>query len=650
MSSSAILEQPAAVLVPPSDLDYLRSRDAAGSTYRRMLDAMAEEVRAFAAAFSDDPARLSDWGHKYFCPEDGGRLLWDPKDGTRHRCIVCGRIYSGEPFDSVWTTFYRNEAFQTARKAAVLLAVRGGCEWTAALEKILGFYADEYERFELHSKDVRVRESVVNGLGAGKIMPQGLNEAILVVRCVQALSLARESLSAAFIDRMRRGFLLPAKELLLPQSNRIHNIPCWIDSALGAIGVFEGDDALVRFALSVRDYGLGAQLSRGVTKDGFWYEGSLHYHFFTLEGVLSFLLLAARAGIRRPKIEAAVERMLVQPFHLAFDSGRLPNPNDGWPDIGLKTYSYVYDLGAALFGPDSAVAALQRALEGDAAPRSEIPLSRPYYFDDRVSLERLMFNPRAEDPAPPPVPGAVPTDTGRASAVYRASCFAMLRDQGLNVFLKYGHNGPSHAHPDKMTLEVVANGSYLSRDLSNAGYGARLCDEWHRTTPAHNTVVVDGADHVSMERGRLLWFDDRKASTRAAGVYPGVDFERAVSLTPAGFRDVFDVVSEAEHVYDWFFHVDGTLLSAPDSGAGDLGCAAGGYKHVKGVRSLGSAAALSLSWRFGGGVARCLIESPGAEAFLAVTPDNPVDRSRSTLVLRARASVFSFKTTWTIEE
>ncbi len=650
MSSSAILEKPAAVLVPPSDLDYLRSRDAEGSIYRRMLDTMADEVRAFAAAFSDDPARLSDWGHKYFCPEDGGRLLWDPKDGTRHRCIVCGRIYSGEPYDSVWTTFYRNEAFQTARKAALLLAVRGGTEWIAAMEKILGFYADEYERFELHSKDVRVRESVVNGLGAGKIMPQGLNEAILVVRCVQALTLARDSLSEAFIDRMRRGFLLPAKELLLPQSNRIHNIPCWIDSALGAIGVFEGDDALVRFALSVRDYGLGAQLSRGVTKDGFWYEGSLHYHFFTLEGVLSFLLLAARAGIRRPKIEAAVERMLVQPFHLAFDSGRLPNPNDGWPDIGLKTYSYVYDLGAALFGPDSAVAALQRALEGDAAPRSEIPLSRPYYFDDRISLERLMFNPRAEDPAPPPVPGAVPTDTGRASAVYRASCFAMLRDQGLNVFLKYGHNGPSHAHPDKMTLEVVANGSYLSRDLSNAGYGARLCDEWHRTTPAHNTVVVDGADHVSMERGRLLWFDDRKASTRAACVYPGVDFERAVSLTPSGFRDVFDVVSEEEHVYDWFFHVDGTLLSAPESGAGDLGYEEGGYKHVKGVRSLGSAAALSLSWRFGGGVARCLIESPGAEAFLAVTPDNPVDRSRSTLVLRARASVFSFKTTWTIEE
>jgi hypothetical protein len=647
MSNSAITETPPLIL--NSDLDFVRAQDRAGGTYRRMLDAMAEDVRSFAASFSDDPKRLSDWGHKYFCPEDGGRLLWDPKDRGAHRCIVCGKIYSGEPYDSVWTTFYRNEAFQTARKAAVLSAVRGGDEWIAAMEKILGFYADRYEQFELHSKDRRVSASVVDGLGAGKIMPQGLNEAILVVRCIQAMTIARTRLSASFIDRMREGFLLPAKELLLPQSNRIHNIPCWIDSALGAVGVFEEDEQLVRFALSVRDFGLGAQLSRGVTKDGFWYEGSLHYHFFTLEGVLSFMLLAARAGIRRPKIEESLERMLVQPFRLAFDSGRLPNPNDGWPDIGLKTYSYVYDLGAAFFGSDSQVAALQRALEKDAAPRSEIPLSRPYYFDDRISLERLMFNPRAEDSEARSWAGSLP-DVSRASAVYRASCFAMLRDRGLNVLLKYGHNGPSHAHPDKMTLEVVANGAYLSRDLSNAGYGARLCDEWHRTTPAHNTVVVDGADHLSMERGRLLWFDDHVAATRAANVYRGVDFERTISLIPDGFRDVFDVVSEGAHIYDWFFHIDGTLLSAPEGVPGSLDYCEGGYKHVKSVRDLGSAASLSLSWRFGGGVAHCLVECPGARALLAITPDNPVDRSRSTLVLRAAGSVFSFKTTWTIEE
>lgn len=651
-SPESLRIEKASGLIDTDDLAYVRAEAGSAGRFGPMLEAMKTEIRSFVRDFADDPARLSDWGHRYFCPEDGGYLIWDRKRPLEHRCSVCGTDYSGQPYDQAWTTFYRNEAFQTIRKAAVVHAVSGGDEWLRAIESILGFYADNYASFALHTRNRLVSTPLSEGLGAGRLMPQGLNEAILIVRCVQALCLVDGALDPAFVARVRRLFLDPARRILEPQANKIHNIPCWIDAALGSIALFEGDEELLRQALNTRGNGLGAQISRGVTKDGFWFEGSLHYHFFLLEGVISFLLLAARKGIRRRKIEAGIARMLEQPFDFAFDSGRFPNPNDGWPDIGLKTYSYVYDLGAALLGKSSRVAALAVELENEPAPRSEIPLSRPYYYADRDSLERLLFNPRVMERVEAARARAPITAHRRSSAVYQASCFAMLRDRELNVFLKYGHNGPSHAHPDKMTIEVVANGRYLSRDLSNAGYGARLCDEWHRTSPGHNTVVVDGSDHLSTERGRLLWFDDHKVATRAVDVYPGVDFERTITLTPLGFDDRFFVQSHLNHVYDWFFHVDGELATGPvpaDASSG-LGYDVGGYKHLRNIRRLGPASGISLAWRFGGGVARCRLDCRNAVAYLADSPDNPVNGTRSTLVLRTLGENADFNVSWTLRE
>lgn len=65
--------------------------------------------------------------------------------------------------------------------------------------------------------------------------------------------------------------------------------------------------------------------------------------------------------------------------------------------------------------------------------------------------------------------------------------------------MKYGLNGRSHAHPDIMNVEVMYKKLRLSRDLSNAGYQSRLCNEWHRKTLAHNTVCWNGTDITSVE-------------------------------------------------------------------------------------------------------------------------------------------------------
>ena len=126
-----------------------------------------------------------------------------------------------------------------------------------------------------------------------------------------------------------------------------------------------------------------------------------------------------------------------------------------------------------------------------------LPLSESYYVHNTIPLERLLFTSGfAFDEF-------VPID--RAPYAYPHSNYAMLRKGPLNVFVKYGLNGPSHAHPDIMNIEIAYRDLMISRDLSNAGYRSRLCNEWHRKTLSHTTVVCNGKDIEYTSSGILRY-------------------------------------------------------------------------------------------------------------------------------------------------
>lgn len=43
---------------------------------RQAILAMKKDVDDFLPSFCDSPAKLSRWGHHYFCDDDGGRLIF----------------------------------------------------------------------------------------------------------------------------------------------------------------------------------------------------------------------------------------------------------------------------------------------------------------------------------------------------------------------------------------------------------------------------------------------------------------------------------------------------------------------------------------------------------------------------------------------
>ncbi len=84
---------------------------------------------------------------------------------------------------------------------------------------------------------------------------------------------------------------------MAPQAVAIHNISCWSLSAIGVMGLAMHDQEMIDYAFKSQ-FNMHEQLKKGVTKDGFWYEGSIHYNFFLLEGVSYLFLFSKNLRLR----------------------------------------------------------------------------------------------------------------------------------------------------------------------------------------------------------------------------------------------------------------------------------------------------------------------------------------------------------------
>lgn len=609
-------------------------KNAATPAGRALTAQMERDVAWFAAHFSDDPAVDSGWGHAYFCPDDGAFLQFDLSSPTAHRCPVCGRILTDPIYSAAWVYLYRYAALMSALEAAVLYRLAPRAEYLRHFMRIIGFYSDHYSEFAVHGKGPTTS-------GNGKITPQALNEAIFIAKVVNGMELLKADLPASFTDGVKKNLLLCGARFINAQKKIIHNIPCWINAGVGLAGLFCGDEELAHLAYDA-PLGLADQVRQGVTESNFWYEGSIHYDCFTIESFMHLFLFADIYGREIPAdVRDTVYRMLLAPCKMAFSNSVLPNPNDGWPNLNLKTYSYLYETGARVFGGEE-LANILANIYAQPVARTPLPMSSPVYCGD-MCMEQLLFS-RGER-APQPL------EMWRTSCLFEASNYAILRRAPVEVFVKYGHRTPSHAHPDKMNLEVTAFGQKISRDLSNCGYAARLCNEFYRTSVSHNTAVLDGISHPTTLPGECLRYEPDPAciTVRAAEAYPGTDFVRAVTLTQDGFTDTFAVTGDKEHVMDWFFHAEGQLESELDTAPASLGYAEGGYQHLRDVRAIAApnGEVLRLRWRFAGGVTGVQeLSLDGVQAFVCESYDNPVNRMRTTVILRARASHAVFAQTW----
>lgn len=666
--------------------------------FKSMYQKVVNEVDEFFGTFHDSPDLISGWGHNGFCREDGGLIIFNPKTPHEHVCSSCGKRYDNDPiYNAVWVYAYRNLAFLSIWKSAYVYQMTGDKKYFNYVVDTANFYMDNYLKFKRHDKTGKVYEENENvEWGCGRIMAQSLNESMIIIKLVHALEILKNDLPVAFLEKVKKEFFPKVYDLMKPQVDKIHNISCWILSAIGTMGIFSNNQEMIDFCFDSK-FDINKQLAKGVTKDGFWFEGSIHYNFFLLEGIMSLALFSKLYDVKFANI-TTVEQMLDSAYKYSFENIALPNPNDGWPNLNLKTYSHVYACAAKVFGYDSLMGDLFKNIENSPTKRNRIPLSEPYY-DGETSLERLAIIGDLD--------ATNYKKISRQSINFPNSCFARLvsDNKKVDLFMKYGHNGPSHAHLDKMNIEVMLNSETLTSDLSNCGYGVGICSKWHRISLSHNTCVVDGKNHVSFNRGYVKEFTKDHVIAVNENVYQTeivnqldelkeslnidelikyivknfnktneeaneiiksqsnyqkvldeksnneakVDFIRDIKISENGFVDLFEVNLDKSRNTDYIFHSSFDLVTPIDGEDYKFEYNDNGYQFLENFKLLPEQDQVVLHWTKNGTKVKSIIHTKGLQMFIGKTYGNPISDLRNAIVLRSKEVNPKFKIEWIIE-
>jgi hypothetical protein len=396
----------------------------------------------------------------------------------------------------------------------------------------------------------------------------------------------------------------------------IHNIQCWKNSAVGLVGLATGRQELVREAIEDPERGFRAQVEKGITADGLWFEGSLGYHQYTMSALWPLAEAARRGGI--DLYSDRYRTIYDAPLALALPNGDSPGFNDS-AGANVKSYGPLYEL---------AYARWRKQEYGYLVANTR-----------RDSLEALLYG--REDALPGPI---VPA----GSVVLRDAGYAALRSLAMTAAIRFGMHGGGHGHPDKLNLVTFGRGRLGGLDPGSINYGVPLHQEWYRSTIAHNTVSVD-QELQRNEPGRLEKWAVENGVTRlvasADTVYGGVRLRRSLSLNASELLDLFECASEDEHTYDWAFHVPGrfssTLPFEPASATlGD----SNGYQHVRALRHAETPNDFTATWDLG--ATRLILEMKGApetEIFAGEGPGKKPEDRVSVLVVRRRTSKTTFE-------
>jgi len=391
--------------------------------------------------------------------------------------------------------------------------------------------------------------------------------------------------------------------------------------------VLSGDEGLVQRAFYGK-YGVLDQLRRGVTADGMWYEGSVHYHFYSLQPLCNLLLVCQWRGFEvpeLPQIRSTVEKMCEYPLRILFRGGQFPNPNDAHPVLRLDNYASQYECASALFDNDLIRQACG-ALYGDGS--------------EDGGVWRLLFNrrPRRES-------------IEAFGSVNNADAYtAMLRSRDTEVFIKYGTLTRLHVHPDIMNIELAFDGEVVAADLGTGGYGSFLFAQWQRLTTSHNTVAVDMNSQKSLADGIVDEFDAEVGLLRvtAKGVYDAVNYSRELRVGDSEVGDRFRIDGYEEHTLDWFFYCLGDLQCAyetePVESLGD----ANGYQHLLDIRRFTTEADLYVDFVLESKTVRvAMAGSPGTAVHLVSSYMDSTEHRRQGLVVRRQATTTLFDTRYT---
>lgn len=450
---------------------------------------------------------IANWALYYYCPDCSVRLTFDRSDKYHHSCPSCGRVYSGEPYDSTWWGLINSRNYTAAFQMGLIHVITGKTDYARKAVDIMMEYSRYYKGYEVHGN--------IPYNGPGKSGAQTLDEANFLRSFAMSYDLLSDFMTEGEKEFIGKEMLIPGAEFLMEhRHNQLHNHEVIISSAIAVIGLIFGIDRYIQFAV-YEPYGILYQLENGVLPDHMWFEGALGYHFYALTSFFAyekFALHTPHSHISHPNYKAMME-LLASYLEPGFRIPMLNDTNYGHTSSSLYLYEFAY-----------------RELGGE---KLLFILNQLYEEEKRDNLEAFIYG-ADELPECSMEPGNYHVEAGQSGST-------VLRGKDERYLLiKHDRYGGEHDHYDRLGISYLAYGKRISPDLGTTGYGAVMHYDFYKNTGSHNTVNI-GGDNQAPVNARLTRYEERNG-----GIYVEAEADWTV---PYEMPDSFTIVQWKEETY-----------------------------------------------------------------------------------------------------
>ncbi|MGF1735681.1 heparinase II/III domain-containing protein [Photobacterium satsumensis] len=458
------------------------------------------------------PDSRATWNLYYFCPEHGVRLEWQRNSPCAHRCPVDGKVFTGEPYDGAWWRWLNGLNSKACNELGLLWHLTGEQKYLDKVREILMGYADHYPDYEEHGG--------IPYNGPGKANAQTLCEANCHMDFARGYDFVREALTAEERTHIEQNLLREGAEfMMLHRSDQLHNHEMKISSTIGVIGLLLDEQRFIDFAVN-SPYGLRYQLEHGIIGEGLWFEGSIHYHYYALQALMGYEMMA-RGSEYSLKDHPSFFQMLAFPLKLVQIDGRFPRLNDCIAGQEVLTHSHLFEYAYSEFNH----------------PLFASVLKSIYQNKSRDNIDALLYG---VDELPADAEPLI-TQPIHAPGVGLTLCKDDTRNNML--LLKHTPYGGEHDHYDRLGLILCRDGKEILPDLGTTGYGAELHYGYYKNTATHNTLAVNQQNQPPAIP-EVLSFEQKDGVTCLDTVvdwskaHPGLDSHTLVHWDEDAYRDV----------------------------------------------------------------------------------------------------------------
>ncbi|WBM72256.1 heparinase II/III family protein [Buttiauxella sp. WJP83] len=573
------------------------------------------------------------WNLYYFCPEHGVRLVWDRHSPTVHCCPVDGQRFSGEPYDGAWWRELNGLNAKACHQLGLLWQLTGEQAYLDKVRELLLRYAEFYPDYTIHGG--------IPYNGPGKMNAQTLCEANCMLDFALGYDCIAEALTAEQRNTIKTRLLREGAQFLMAhRTAQLHNHEVKIGSAVGILGLVMEDEALIDFAVN-QPYGLRYQLQHGLFDEGLWFEGSIHYHFYALQGFLAFEKLAI--GTRWSLLDKPYyKKMLSFPLTLLMPDGTFPRINDCIYGQEKLDHRHLYQFAWHYYRDEQYAAAL-----------NAINAQHP-----RPNLDAFLYN----TPLPETLPELIPV-----GHLHAPDCGLTLwrnAEKQRALLVKHTPFGGEHDHYDRLNILLFNDAQEILPDLGTTGYGAPMHYAYYKNSATHNTITVNQTNqppalpvvHQYHESEAFCWLDtevdwrqtppELDSHTRVqwdSEAWRDVRFRRRLLWLDNALIDISSVQNPHCQQVDWTLHLQGKALDVegepgqfsthgPLTIMRDAHCALLTNSQPRHFATRPNGQAL---WLYG-----------QAELWQGNSPDNPAIRELSYLVLRSHERQPVFVSVW----